>query len=209
MKKTISERIIEKEKTSSENITKPKEALKEAKGEEEGEDQEPESGSISRSIISNEELYSDSFSEPFTEYTSKIDIIFPKEEIINEGYTTDKSMKRINKFITYVSNSICKLNIDINDEDKEGMGTGFLIKIKNNINNKTNYKYFLITCEHVIKREYIESENTEIEINYHSRAIKLKINLDKYERMIRTYEDIIDITLIEILKEDDINENFF
>ena len=33
MKKTISERIIEKEKTSSENITKPKEALKEAKGE--------------------------------------------------------------------------------------------------------------------------------------------------------------------------------
>ena len=31
MKKTISERIIEKEKTSSENISKPKEELKEAK----------------------------------------------------------------------------------------------------------------------------------------------------------------------------------
>ena len=109
-------------------------------------------------------------------------------------------MKRINKFITYVSNSICKLNIDSTNEDNEG--TGFLIKIKNNINDKMNYKYFLITCEHVIKREYIESENTEIEINYHSRTIKLKIKPDKYERMIRTYEDIIDITLIEILKEE-------
>ena len=200
---------------------------KEAEEEEEEEEKDEEAvgySSISRSIqseksksslsssIRNEpysEIYSESYSEPLTDYTSKIDIIFPKEEIINEGYTTDKSMKRINKFITYVSNSICKLNI--NDEDNEGigMGTGFLIKIKNNINNKTNYKYFLITCEHVIKREYIESENTEIEINYHSRAIKLKINLDKYERMIRTYEDIIDITLIEILKEDDINENYF
>ena len=121
---------------------------KEAEEEEEEKDEEPvSSSSISRSIqskksksslsssIRNEpysEIYSESYSEPLTDYTSKIDIIFPKEEIINEGYTTDKSMKRINKFITYVSNSICKLNIDINDEDKEGMGTGFLIKIKNN-----------------------------------------------------------------------------
>ena len=66
-----------------------------------------------------------------------------------------------------------------------------------------------MTCEHVVKRNFIQDENLQIEVNYDSGFKKFTINLDKYARIIRTYEEIIDLTLIEIVKEDNVNEDFF
>ena len=63
--------------------------------------------------------------------------------------------------------------------------------------------------EHVIERKFIQDENIQIEVDYDSGFKKFTINLDKYERIIRTYEEIIDLSLIEIVKEDNVNEDYY
>ena len=123
----------------------------------------------------------------------------------NETQLKDKPLQLTDNFINIVSRSICKLVI------KNGLetinGTGFLIKLK--VNNDKNYKYFLMSNEHVIERKFIQDENIQIEVDYDSGFKKFTINLDKYERIIRTYEEIIDLSLIEIVKEDNVNEDYY
>ena len=123
----------------------------------------------------------------------------------NETQLKDNPLQLTDNFINIVSRSICKLVI------RKGLktlnGTGFLIKLK--FNNDKNYKYFLMSNEHVIKRKFIQDENIQIEVDYDSGFKKFTINLDKYERIIRTYEEIIDLSLIEIVKEDNVNEDYY
>ena len=64
-------------------------------------------------------------------------------------------MKKVDKYTTKVSRSICKINIKTKTQIIKG--TRFLIKLK--INNNTSYKYFLMTNENVIEREFIQDEN--------------------------------------------------
>ena len=97
-------------------------------------------------------------------------------------------------------NSIVKIQIN------ESIATGFFMKL--NINNKQYH--FLLTCNHVINEKLI-SEESIFEIFYgkiDKEAIK-KIKLVHSERFIDTFEKPIDITLIEILKNDDIPEDKF
>ena len=133
------------------------------------------------------------------------DVKTNKEIRKNETQLKDKPLQFTDNFINKVSRSICKLVI------KNGLetinGTGFLIKLK--VNNDKNYKYFLMSNEHVIERKFIQDENIQIEVDYDSGFKKFTINLDKYERIIRTYEEIIDLSLIEIVKEDNVNEDYY
>ena len=65
-----------------------------------------------------------------------------------------------------------------------------------------------MTNEHVIKKDYIES-NASTEIYYNNKEKNIKIILDKNERFIKECTDIsLDIALVGILPKDNIN-NFF
>ena len=142
-----------------------------------------------------------------TENTSTSFYKTNKEKRRNETILKDNPPKSTNQFINKVSRSICKLEVIRNGNIPVNGGTGFLIKL--NFNNDQNYKYFLMTCEHVVKRNFIQDENLQIEVNYDSGFKKFTINLDKYARIRRTYEEIIDLTLIEIVKEDNVNEDYY
>ena len=110
----------------------------------------------------------------------------------NEGKTNNVaiSIGILNK----ISNSICKINVP-NTE-----GTGFLIEILN--------KKYLMSNEHVIEKDFIE-KNGIIKLTFKEDITK-KIILDKNKRFIRDFTDkSIDVTIVEILEEDNIDQNNF
>ena len=77
------------------------------------------------------------------------------------------------------------------------------------INIKGEKVNFIITCNHSITQEEIDSK-LEITIYFgkSENEEKIVIKLDDKERLIKTYEDL-DVTLIQILKEDKIKEKRF
>ena len=96
----------------------------------------------------------------------------------------------------------CIVRIELNVNNDERIFTGFFMKI--NLNKKKFF--FLLTCEHSLSQEYIDSRITII--IYHGKKKqeeKMKIKLDKNKRIIKCYKEL-DVTLIEILKEDNIPE---
>ena len=99
-------------------------------------------------------------------------------------------------------NSIVR--IEINDINIKG--TGFFLKMNINDNNI----HFLITCNHIITNNLINSKN-EILIYFGKQRNEKKKNivLDKNVRYIKSFKDPIDLTLIEIIAEDEIPENKF
>ena len=84
------------------------------------------------------------------------------------------------------------------------IGTGFFLK--KNIKNKI--KYFLFSSEHVITEDDVNSK-IEIELYYGKKINEKKkiIVLDNTKRFITCSEDEKDVTVIEILKTDDIHED--
>ena len=85
------------------------------------------------------------------------------------------------------------------------VGTGFFIKFMK-INKPL---YCLMTSEHIINSEMIANKKS-IDILYENKTKKLTIELNKKERIIRTFLDMgIDATIIEILKKDKIKEDYF
>ena len=98
-----------------------------------------------------------------------------------------------------VCKSVCKIRIS------NRTGSGFLIKLF----RENNPFYCLITNEHVIKKDEIES-NKKIEIYYDNQNEIREIELNKDKRFIRDYLYMnIDAVVIEIIKEDNINEIYF
>ena len=96
-----------------------------------------------------------------------------------------------------VNPSICKIQI------QNKTGTGFLIKLY-----KNNRELFcLLSNEHVIKKEYIESKET-IYIYYNYEKNYKLIKLNKSERFIECNEKM-DVTIVEIIKNDNIEDNYF
>ena len=98
----------------------------------------------------------------------------------------------------YLLNSIVK--IETNDKK---IATGFFMKV--NINNrKIN---LLLTCNHVITKNLI-SQKASIKILYGKKIKETTkiIDLDFNKRFIRSFEHPIDITLIEIIENDEIPE---
>ena len=96
-----------------------------------------------------------------------------------------------------IGKSICKIICP------KSNGIGFFLKLSKG-NSLTN---FLFTNASLIKNEIIESKE-KITIFYGSKNISIK--LDNNERFIQNYEYLnIDITVIEILNQDNIKEKYF
>jgi len=89
-------------------------------------------------------------------------------------------------------------------ENQNSIGTGFFLKKQ--IKNKL--KYFLITCHHIITKDDV---NSKISINlYYGKKInekKKKLILDNNKRFIACFGGEKDVTVIEILKSDEIPED--
>ena len=67
-----------------------------------------------------------------------------------------------------------------------------------------------MTCHHVIQEKFVNAKKV---INFYYGKFKkekyFKIKLDRNERFIKCFVEPFDVTMIEILKEDNINENKF
>ena len=122
------------------------------------------------------------------------------EDRKNEVEIKDNPIKEIDIDLHEVIRSICKILYD----DK--CGTGFLIKLYKD----EKELYCLMTNEHVITKEMIDSNKNIYVINvyYNYQKKLIKIKLDKNERYIK-YDKDMDVTIIEILPEDKIKEKYF
>ena len=117
---------------------------------------------------------------------------------INEVKIKGSSIDKIDYLYT-VCKSVCKIIIS------NKMSSGFLIKLY----VENNPFYCLMTCEHLIEKEAIESKE-KMEIYYDNEQKKNEIELNKNKRYIQNYLYLnIDVIIIEIIKEDNINENYF
>ena len=103
------------------------------------------------------------------------------------------------EIIKNLSNSIIRI------EYNEKISTGFFMKIY----LQQKQRNFLITCEHCISQKNIDSKITVL-IYYkeENNEIKKEIELDNNKRFMKCFIDIgIDVTLIEIIPEDNISED--
>ena len=95
--------------------------------------------------------------------------------------------------------SVCKIITN------KAEGSGFLIKLNKNMKDL----YCLMTNEHIISKEMINLKQ-KIIIYYDMENKNREIILDKRKRFINEFTNIgIDITIIEIIKEDKIKEKYF
>ena len=84
-------------------------------------------------------------------------------------------------------------------------GTGFFIKLFHD----NGPLFCLMTYEHIITNEIIEKNKT-IEIYYDNQKKRIKIKLNKNERFIKNFSELnIDCTIVEILPNDNISEDYF
>lgn len=116
-------------------------------------------------------------------------------KVKNEALILNSNMIDINK----LSKSVCKIIIINNGY----FGTGFFIKLE----RKNRPFYCLISCEHVLKEQFIK-EKYEIQIYYDQDNKKINIILDEDKRCIRYYK-YVDISVVQILEEDGLLEEIF
>ena len=117
----------------------------------------------------------------------------------NEILIKDSNIRPINSCLFDVCPSICKIIFS------NTIGTGFFIKLYKN----DEALFSLMTNEHIITKDMIEKKE-EIEVYYNNQKKRIKITLNEDERFIKSYKDIdIDCTIVEILNEDNINEDYF
>ena len=128
-----------------------------------------------------------------------------KKDRVKEGIIkTSSPFEKINDDLSNISRAICKIKI----EYKLGriMGTGFLLKF----NIEKEMFYCLISNEHVIKNDILQDNNTIILLSYDNEFKNANIKLGNKKRYIKSYIDIdLDITLVEILDEDNIIKDYF
>ena len=116
-----------------------------------------------------------------------------------ENLIPGSNMYTVNPYLYAVCRSICKISYPNN------VGTGFFIKLFKN----GKPLFLLMTNEHVITKNMIENKQT-IDVYYDNQTNMMKITLDRHKRYIRRYNYInIDCTIVEIVKEDNINEDYF
>ena len=95
-------------------------------------------------------------------------------------------------------------NAIIRIEIKNNKATGFFMKTR----IKGIQKYFILSNYHVISQSDVDQKkDITIYINETNNEIKKIIKLDKNKRLIKCFDKPKDVTLIEILKEDNINED--
>lgn len=131
---------------------------------------------------------------------------YRKRDMENNSETTNK----LDMYIAYASKSICQI------KTKENVSSsGFLLKL---FKGEKEF-YCLVTCEYVVEREMIQKRET-ISFIYDNANAKTKIiKLDPDKRFIQDFYRLfevdkninidIDATIIEILPEDNIPEDYF
>ena len=118
----------------------------------------------------------------------------------NEVLTGQNNLTQIDTNIYSVIKSVCKIVINISS-----IGTGFFIKLRKN--NKDFY--CLMTNEHVVTKNLIDSKE-KIVIYFDGQNKRREIILNENKRYIRDYRYIdLDVTIVQILKEDDIDKDYF
>jgi len=104
-----------------------------------------------------------------------------------------------------ISEILKKSTARIEFNDKKKTSTGFFMKI----NIKGEQIKFILTCNHSITQEDIDSkQQINIYFGKSGNEEKTVITLDDKNRLIKTYDDL-DVTLIQILREDNIKEKRF
>ena len=119
---------------------------------------------------------------------------FQKETAFT-GYPKIISFDCSQKIIEQMAKDICKINIS------EEQGTGFFCKIP--FPNKDNMLPVLITNNHVINNNILNSNNAKIPFIIKDDINKIKINLKNRKKYTN---EKYDITIIEIKEEDGIND---
>ena len=119
------------------------------------------------------------------------------EDRVKQGMIPNSNLIPINKLY-----DVCKGIVKIYASDC--LGTGCFIKFVKN----DKYMPFLMTNEHVISKEMVESKEN-IEVLYDNQRKMKKINLNKTQRFIQDYRYLnIDAIIVEILP-DEIGEEYF
>ena len=124
-------------------------------------------------------------------------------KIINEALINNNMIQMDNVY------DICKATIKIKIETKTNrIGSGCFLKFERN--NKDFY--CILTNQHIIQPNMVQNKE-EILIKYDNEKKYFNIKLDKTERIIECFQDNdsvqIDVTLIEIIEKDNIDDSFF
>ena len=121
------------------------------------------------------------------------------KERINEKLIINSEINIIDKYLIKVCKSVCKIRIS------NRIGSGFLIKLY----RKKHPFYCLMTNEHVITKKMVELKE-KIDIYYDNQYKFVEIELNENKRYIKDYLYLdIDVIIIEIIKEDNIKEEYF
>ena len=151
-----------------------------------------------KEYIQNNENNKNNKSNKRTEKRNKKNRV--KESILKDSLPFEK----ISDDLSNISKAICKIKI----ETKLGriIGTGFLLKF----NIDQEMFYCLISNEHVIKSDIIQNNNIIIYISYDNEFKYVNIKLGNKKRYIKSFIDNeLDITVVEILNEDNIIKDYF
>ena len=117
---------------------------------------------------------------------------------------TSLPFEKLDFHLSDVSKSICKIRIEIKQE--KIIGTGFLLKF----DIDQELFYCLISNEHIIKNEIIKNNNNIIYIFYDNENKCVNIKLGNKKRYIKSLiHNELDITVVEILDEDNISKDYF
>ena len=134
----------------------------------------------------------------------KINEINIKNNRINECIIKDSSpLENVDRIISKVSRSICKIKIETSFGTIKG--TGFLLAFM----IAQEKFYCLVSNEHVINKKLLNSD-INIYISYDSEFRSAYINLNNNKRYMKSFKDIgLDITIVEILDEDNISKDYY
>lgn len=121
------------------------------------------------------------------------------KEIQTKNSPDDLNAEQLKKAIFYMENSICKITLK---KEKE-TGTGFLCKIR--FPDSCHLLPVLITCNHVLDKNYIKNNKIEFSIKDESYFYSLLMDdlRIKYTNVGR------DVTIIEIKEKDGLNFDSF
>lgn len=118
---------------------------------------------------------------------------------INEVFIKNHDINRISKVYNIAR---CTIKIYLN----ESKASGIFLKFKRN----EKPFYCFLTNQHVIESESVEKKK-KINIKYDNDIHNLELILDREERIIICFKEVldIDVTLVEIIPKDKINDFYF
>ena len=129
-------------------------------------------------------------------------IFLKNEERIDEG-TINVSLIQ-ERVSNKLFNSIVRTDFEV--DNKKFIGTGFFIKFS----LKNKIKHFLMACHDIIQEKFvIEKRFITLYYGKYNEKEKFEIKLDRDNRYIKCFDKPVEITLIEILEEDNIKEDKF